>query len=288
MAHKTGDNHDNDIFGTNSDDVIKGLGGDDVLNGATGKDRIYGGDGLDEINGSTGDDKTYGEGGNDIMIVSTGNDFIDGGEGINVLNFRYAGQGVHVSLANHVVTYHDATGDGVTHFTNVEILQGSSHNDELIGDVNRNMLRGAEGNDILMGVDGDDYLFGGIGHETMTGGRGKDGFLFGAETTADNFDKVKDFNDKDDWLAFDHLIFKDLEGHGASEEYATIVTRAIDESQFQAGKGHEAASGDVRIIYDSGDGVLYYDTNGDKAGGLSEIADLGKGLHLTVADVFVF
>lgn len=288
MANKTGNNRNNYINGTAADDVIKGLGGDDVLIGNAGNDRLFGGAGVDELNGSTGNDKLYGDAGNDIMLVSSGNDTIDGGAGINVLNFRYASKGVNVSLADHYVNFTDSTGSGTTHFKNVEILQGGSFNDRLIGDINRNMLRGSYGNDMLMGVDGDDYLFGGDGHENMTGGRGKDGFLFGAVANAANVDTVKDFSDQDDWLAFDDLIFTDLKSSGPGEVYTEIVTRQIDASQFQAGVGHAAETADIRIIYDSSNGILYYDGNGSGAGGLKEIADIGKNLDLTAADIFVF
>jgi serralysin len=288
MANKTGNDKNNSIKGTADNDVLKGLGGDDLLIGGQGNDRLYGGDDLDELDGGYGNDKLYGESGNDILLVSSGDDMLDGGAGINVLNFRNIYKNVTVSLADGYFKFTDGMGTHTTHFKNVEILQGGSFNDRLIGDVHRNMLRGAEGNDVLMAVDGDDYLFGGLGHETMTGGRGKDGFLFGAEATGENFDKVRDFSDKDDWLAFDSLVFKGLKGAGASTEYVEIVTRQLDADQFQAGQGHAAETADVRIIYDESNGILYYDSNGSKAGGLGEIADLGEHHDLSASDIFVF
>jgi Ca2+-binding RTX toxin-like protein len=289
VANKTGNDKHNFIDGTRDDDVIKGMGGDDTLLGNRGNDQLHGGDGDDTLSGDLGNDKVYGEAGDDFLYVSEGKDMLDGGAGANFLSFQYIYQGMHVSLADHTVTFHTGRGSNTTHFTNVEALQGTGLNDTLIGDVHGNLLLGSYGNDKLMGVDGDDFLMGGDGHETMTGGRGKDGFLFGAKLVQANVDKVTDFNDKDDWLAFDDKSYKGVEGKGAGHEWTGVIdARHIDAEQFQAGAGHDAETADIRIIYDSDNGTLYYDSNGSKAGGLGEIAEIGKHHDLSASDIFVF
>jgi Ca2+-binding RTX toxin-like protein len=194
-----------------------------------------------------------------------------------------------MSLADHSVTFSDSTGTGTTEFKNVAILQGGSFDDVLTGDEYRNMLRGAYGDDTLSGGDGDDYVFGGDGQEILTGGNGNDGFLFGAVAKAENFDEVVDFGG-DDWLAFDNLIFEDLKAEPGStkQRYVEIVTRNIDTDQFQAGEGHVAETADVRLIYDSADGILYYDADGSGAGEAEAIADIGMNHALSAADIFVF
>lgn len=290
MAKRTGNDRNNYLNGTAGDDVMKGLGGDDVLIGNAGDDKIFGGDGVDELDGRTGNDKLYGGAGTDIMLVSSGNDVIDGGGGVDMLNLRNANTGIAVSLADHQVTFSDSTGTGTTHFKNVEILQGGAFDDVLTGDAQRNMLRGGYGDDTLAGGDGNDYVFGGDGKEIMTGGNGKDGFLFGAVANADNFDEVEDFSAPDDWLAFDNLIFEDLKAAAGSTKryYAEITTRNIDADQFQAGEGHDAETADVRILYDSTDGILYYDADGSGSGEAEAIAYIGQGHNLSADDIFVF
>jgi Ca2+-binding RTX toxin-like protein len=291
VAHKTGTDKNNLINGTRDDDVLKGLGGDDTLLGNSGNDQLHGGDGDDTLSGDLGNDKVYGEAGNDWVYVSLGKDMVDGGADADVLSFQYIYQGMQVFLANHSITFHTGAGTSTTQFSNVEALQGTAFNDTLVGDIQNNLLLGSYGNDKLMGVDGDDFLIGGDGHETMTGGRGKDGYLFGAKLVEANVDKVTDFNDKDDWLAFDAQSYKGVKGEGAIEhEWNGIYysARHIDADQFQAGAGHNAETADIRIIYDSDDGKLYYDSNGSKAGGIGEIADIGKHHDLSASDIFVF
>jgi len=290
MAKRIGNDRNNYLNGGGANDLIKGLGGDDVLLGNGGNDRIYGGDGVDELDGGKGNDRLFGDAGNDIMLVSSGDDMIDGGSGVNVLNFRNANRGITVSLADQTVSFSDSTGSGTTQFKNVAILQGGSFDDVMTGDAGRNMLRGSYGDDTLSGGDGNDYVFGGDGQETLTGGNGKDGFLFGAVVNADNFDQVTDFTVGEDWLAFDNLIFEDLKAEPGSTKrvYVEIVSRNIDVDQFQAGEGHVAATADVRIIYDSADGILYYDADGSGAGEAQAIADIGVNHVLTAEDIFVF
>jgi Ca2+-binding RTX toxin-like protein len=289
MANKTGNDKHNFINGTRDDDVIKGMGGDDTLLGNDGNDELHGGDDRDTMSGGRGNDKLFGEAGNDFLYVSEGKDMLDGGAGFNFLSFQDVYQGINVSLANHSVTFHTGQGTNTTHFSDVQALQGTGFNDTLIGDIHDNLLLGSYGNDRLMGVDGDDFLVGGDGHETMTGGRGKDGFLFGAKLVEANVDKVTDFSDKDDWLAFDDKSYKGIKGTDTGHTWPDVIdARHIEANQFQAGAGHDAETADIRIIYDSNNGTLYYDSNGSKEGGLGEIADIGKHHDLSASDIFVF
>jgi Ca2+-binding RTX toxin-like protein len=289
MANKTGNDKNNVLDGTRGDDVIKGMGGEDTLLGRGGNDQLHGGTGDDTLSGDTGNDKAFGEAGNDLLYVSEGKDVLDGGGGANILSFYYIYQGMKISLADHAVTFHTGRGSNTTHFSNVQALQGSAFNDTLTGDAHGNLLLGSFGDDVLKGADGDDYLVGGDGREIMTGGRGSDGFLFGATTAEENFDRVRDFSDKDDWLAFDDKSYKGIKGTDAGHEWTGILTaRHIDAGQFQTGHGHEAGTADVRIIYDDANGTLYYDGNGSGAGGLGEIANIGRHHELTAGDIFVF
>lgn len=288
MANKTGDGNDNNISGTRDGDEISGLGGGDHLYGLQGNDTIHGGNGDDVISGDWGDDKLFGDAGDDIIYVSSGKDTVDGGAGNNCISFAYVFRPITFSLTQHTFHYTDRNGDNTLNIKNIEILNGSGYDDTLIGDNKRNMIGGGLGDDVLKGQDGDDFLIGGDGHETMIGGAGKDTFLFNTKATAENFDTVKDFNDTDDRLAFNDVDFKGIKGTGPADSFGGAVTHHMVAGEFQAGAGHDAKTAAVRILYDSDNGIVYYDANGSKSGGLEEIADIGKHHHLTADNFFQY
>ena len=65
----------------------------------------------------------------------------------------------------------DAEGDVLL---GIEGLDGSDHDDVLIGDFRSNILRGFDGSDSLVGGLGDDELEGGDGDDVLVGGSGGD------------------------------------------------------------------------------------------------------------------
>ena len=98
---------------------------------------------------------------------------------------------------------------------------------------------------------------------------------------------MSDFTRGVDQVALYDGVF-DLDGTGKTYHFTDYRYQALDADQFQSGKGHAAANADIRVIYDSKDGILYYDNNGSKSGGLSKIADLGEDLNLTAASFVVY
>ncbi len=142
------------------------------------------------------------------------------------------------------------------------------------------------GRDTLDGGTGDDRLYGGYGNDRLIGGNGHDVFVFNTKLgTAKtdrkvNFDKVVDFNVKDDSLWLDNAIFKKL-GKKGSEDHPAKLSKGF----FTIGD-HAQDSNDY-LIYNKKTGILSYDADGSGSKAAVEFAQLSKNLKLTYKDFFV-
>ena len=88
--------------------------------------------------------------------------------------------------------------DHLTGSDYVDILTGSTGDNELKGEAGHDILSGGAGDDSLDGGMGEDILNGGAGHDRLTGGLGDDIFVLGDKTQAVNqrgVDHVTDFSD---------------------------------------------------------------------------------------------
>ncbi|TWI87332.1 Ca2+-binding RTX toxin-like protein [Roseibium hamelinense] len=129
--------------------------------------------------------------------------------------------------------------------------------------------------DRLFGGNGDDFLDGGLGADVLVGGAGGDAFRFSTELGADNVDEIRDFNVADDKILLDRLIFSKLGEAGA-----------FDETAFHMSSLGVSEDANDRIIYDTNDGVLWYDEDGSGQLAAVQFAAIGKRLEMT-ADDFV-
>ena len=145
------------IYGTGGADTI------DALDGVT--------DGADNIVGYGGDDIIYGFGGNDRILGGEGGDLLLGSEGWDTATYWNSGTGVLVDLSAGAGFLGDAQGDILVE---IEYLEGSGHDDFLIGNGVANRLWGLNGNDELYGASGDDTLYGGVGGDHLDGGSNTD------------------------------------------------------------------------------------------------------------------
>jgi Ca2+-binding RTX toxin-like protein len=149
-------------FGTFGNDMLSGGG---ILSGAEGNDGLTGGAGADILDGGTG---------NDWLDGGAGADLMNGEDGWDVVSYQSATSGVTVDLTSNV-NAGAAAGDKIL---NIEVLQGSNHNDTLTGIDHGNghgvQLYGEGGDDGLIGKGGGDYLFGGAGNDWLDGGAGGD------------------------------------------------------------------------------------------------------------------
>ena len=210
----TGHDGANRLEGGDGDDSLSGQGDHDVLEGGAGADRLDGGEGMDTVVyrnsneavtmnlsdgtatgghaegdviadiesivgsahsdtlvGNDGVNRLDGQDGDDVLEGGAGADRLDGGAGMDTLVYRNSNEAVTVNLSNGTLMGGHAEGDVMI---NIENIESSNYDDELIGDSGPNRLDGGDGDDELRGGDGDDQLFGGNGNDLLEGGEGID------------------------------------------------------------------------------------------------------------------
>jgi Ca2+-binding RTX toxin-like protein len=120
---------------------------------------------------------------------------------------------------------------------------------------------GSKGSDHIDSGAGIDWLSGGLGNDTLTGGAGADTFAFGEHGTA-NVDTILDYN----------------AGQGDKIDLSALLnTLGVTDATFDSR---------VHLANDGADVKLQVDTNGDAAGGWSDVAVL-QGYHALNNDVLV-
>jgi Ca2+-binding RTX toxin-like protein len=172
----TGDQFDNELWGSR---------GYDTLSGESGSDILHGGDGNDVLDGGLGDDFLYGDIGADTLVGGSGADVLDGGLHSDTASYASETSNVTVDLSavGFIGVGGEAAGDS---YISIESLTGGSGNDTLTGDAGINVLTGNAGNDVLTGMAGNDELSGGSGTDTLLGGIGNDNLHGGDDI--DNLD----------------------------------------------------------------------------------------------------
>ena len=181
-----------------------------------------------------------------------GNDIITG-NGDTQLWFGNATAGVTVNLAAGTATGNASVGSDT--FSAVAHVLGSGFNDTVTGSASNNTLNGAFGND------------------SLTGNGGSDTFRFDSALNAsNNVDTVTDFDVPTDTIQLDNAVFTALGPAGA-----------MNPSNFTVGSS--SADADDFVIYDSANGFLYYDADGN--GAQVAFAQLSAGLALTSAEFFI-
>ncbi|MGL4488007.1 MAG: calcium-binding protein [Rhizobiaceae bacterium] len=233
------------------------------LNGSSLTDILVGNGLANSINGFGGNDTIFGLGGADALFGDEGNDLIEGGAGADFINggseidqaaYTFASTGVVANLANIAQNTGDAAGDV---YSDIEGLRGSNFADALIGNAGANFINGGLGNDFL------------------AGGAGADAFFFStALNSTTNFDRLTDFNAAADimWLQ-------------QAGVFTTIAKGVLAASQFVVGS--VALDANDRIIYNQANGNVFYDSNGNAAGGQVLFAQVAANTVLTSADFLV-
>ena len=209
------------ISGGDGKDSLAGGLGDDTLSGGSGVDAVSytssesgvtvdlsagtaSGEGNDQLNdfeevfGSRFDDLIKGDGRDNWFHGGLGDDTLLGGVGVDTVSYVHAAGGVTVNLATGV-----ANGEGADQLNGIEVVVGSSFDDQLTGDAANNRL---------VGNRGDDYLQGGAGNDRLEGGAGADHFVC---TTAggdgSGFDVIRDFQIGVDRLRLVDFGFDDID-----------------------------------------------------------------------------
>jgi serralysin len=153
-------------------------------------------------------------------------------------------------------------------------FKGAIENATLIGSANLSLTGNTLAN-VLNGNAGANVITGWLGNDTLTGGAGNDIFQFNSALNAStNVDTITDMNQNgNDTIQLENGIF------------TTLAAGALAAGAFRIGA--VAADADDRIVYNSANGQLIYDSNGSAAGGATLFAILDTGLALTAADFFV-
>lgn len=234
-------------YGNELSNIITGNAGNNIIDGKGGADRMTGG------------------AGNDIYYVdSTGDRTIEeAGGGTDVV---YASI-THTLAANmeRVIL----TGTGNVHAT------GNGIANIITGNAGANRLSGLEGADTLSGGAGNDQLFGGAGNDRLYGGAGADKFFFDtALSSSTNVDRIMDYNVADDTIILDQAVFAAFAnlGYVAADSFV-LGNRAQDANDY--------------ILYDSSNGRIYYDADGNGAGAAVLFATVTAGTALTASDFYV-
>lgn len=161
--------------------------------------------------------------------------------------------------------------DDIAGFGGDDTLRGRAGDDHISGGNGNDTLLGESGNDSLNGGNNNDSLDGGPGKDTLTGGAGGDTFLFTA-ALAGNDDVVTDYNTADDSIRIARSLVGSLPaGTLAASRFKNTASGAID--------------GDDRIVYESSNGRLSFDSNGSASGGRVLIARLPARLAMVAGEI---
>lgn len=284
------------LIGMTNDDMLSGTDGADVITGDAGNDSLFGRDGDDFIDGGVGNDLIYGGLGNDTIIDGPGIDTLYGGAGIDTFERSWGSlpADTFVMDLNFILGLQAAIGgtpedadkfSGFENYTCYGYIGGrftgnSVDNridtdkgvDTIFGNGGNDQLLAGAGQDRLYGGPGNDALHGQAGQDTMTGGAGSDRFHY--YLPSDGGDRITDFGNGDD------LIYLASEGFGFGPGRLT-------EARFVSGAGAVALDAGDRIVFDTSNGKLWFDSNGNSAGGRTLLADLQAGAVVTAADILL-
>ncbi|WP_394893068.1 hypothetical protein ACG873_16355 [Mesorhizobium sp. AaZ16] len=304
-----GNNLNNTITGNSGNNALDGRGGADTMSGGTGNDTYYVDNVLDrtiEANGAGTDTvqtsvsfsvvsqfvenmvllgtdsiNAIGNNLNNTITGNAGNNAIDGRGGIDVMqgglgNDTYyvdnvLDKTIEANVAGTDTVYTTVSKAFVDQFVEVIRLSGSGN----INTTGNSLANTIVGNGANNGMNGRE------GADTLTGGYGNDSFVFNTALGATNIDTITDFKPVDDTIQLDDFIFTQASGSGGGG-LGTLLA-----GQFRINNTGAAQDADDRIIYDSESGRLWYDSNGNAAGGNYLFAELYGGHALTNADFFI-
>ncbi|WP_341930082.1 calcium-binding protein, partial [Methyloversatilis discipulorum] len=241
-----------------------------ALTGNGSANVIDGGAGADEMTGGLGNDTYVVDDAGDVVIETAVK-----GSGVDLVrasvDYTLTANVENLTLEGGAL---EGTGNALAN-----VITGNSGNNVLSGGLGDDVLLGGAGNDALLGGAGNDWLSGGDGLNTLTGGTGEDVFYFDAAPVPGTLQTIADFSLIDDRIVFDATVFDAL---GAGFDDTPV---ALPSELLQVGSGSAAADADVRLIYDTAAGALYYDADGNGAGDAVQIAQF-TGKPLLSADHF--
>jgi Ca2+-binding RTX toxin-like protein len=192
--------------------------------------------------------------------------------------FGGAGQDQIYSYGGNDSLNGDAGQDTVVGGGGADTLLGSGGLDSVLGGNGADFLYGGTGADSLFGGLGDDAITGGAQIDALTGGNGNDRFIF--NLLAHGGDVIADFSN----MTGNNDRFRiSAAGFGGGLTAGVLAT-----NQFQTRVDNVAQDNDDRFIFRTTDRTLWFDANGNGAGGLTMLADLQAGAVVTAADILIW
>ena len=251
------------INGTPRADLIDGRAGNDLLRGLAGADnyifgRSYGQDTIQD-NGdgwsNVADKVTFRSGilPTDLRMSRLGDD----------LNIKIAGTADQLTVKEQFVN----TLPNGFNPNRIETFNFADGTSWTAANVDLRVLQsaGTSGNDTIVGYEQDDIINGRAGNDTLTGGLGVDRFLFDINTvfnTTIGIDTITDFLRGTDKIVLDKTTFTALTSAAGStlsaSEFATINSATNGATL--------AGSSAARIVFNSANGQLFYNSDGTTAG----------------------
>jgi len=207
--------------------------------------------------GNTLNNVLTGNSANNVLAGGTGNDtYVIQNTGDTVTEAASAG----TDLVQSSVTY--TLGANVENLT----LTGSAAINGT-GNTLANVITGNSGNNVLNG---------GTGADTLSGGAGQDIFQFTTTLGASNIDTISGYSVADDTIQLDRAVMAAIGANG------TLAAAA-----FRSNTTGAAQDADDRIIYNSSNGTVYYDSDGTGAAAAQAFVVLSTGLAVTNAEFVV-
>jgi Ca2+-binding RTX toxin-like protein len=275
------------VTGGAGNDTVDGAGGFIVaaFEGNFGNDSVQGGarGGWLDFNGSAG---------SVVVQIAAGTATSSAGN----VTFTGIANVVGSNMADRITA--GGAGSQINGFGGDDTLIGGAGNDLFFGEgtqfgapvdtfgTGNDSIFGGGGNDTLFGNDGNDTLDGGLGNDRLgsgfvadnEGSEGNDTFMFTVAPGTANADVVTDFDSGADRIVLDGNAHA---SSGASGNFA-----ASDVRFWSSGTG-TAHDGDDRVIYNSSNGQLWYDADGNGAGARQLIATLEGIPALTASDITI-
>ena len=244
-----------------------------TLKGSMFADALHSGVGHDTLTGGAGSDT--------FVVWAGGAKITDLGNGADSLQVNSVHAKVQAKLAAAWVADANTSNIGnvsiTSHGFTIDLAAATGKQGYKVTNTGSGTsLTGSNFADTLIGGTGNDTLNGGQGNDVLTGGGGKDVFTF---TTLNCLETITDFVSSRDNLQFSAAVYSGL----------GLTSGPISADQFYAAAGAVTANGqDVRFVYNTSTGALYYVADGDAAAP-QEIAILGLTHHplLQYGDIVV-
>ena len=224
-----------------------------------------------------GSDTLIGGAGNDTYLVDSAGDVVQeaSSAGTDLVQASVSFSLMSLTAVEHLTL----TGSSALNGT------GNALANALTGNDAANLLQGSGGNDTLVGNGGIDTLAGGKGADQLSGGLGADVFRFDTALEKLNgnavVDTISDFSlSEGDRLELSSQVFTSLTGNA-------VLNGGLTATAFLASASGTATSSAQRILYNSGTGVLSYDSDGSGSTAAQAFAKLGTGLALTNSQFLV-